>query len=137
MLNQVYLVHVTALDRCAHCVNRTGIGLVTPAPLPARNSQWTLLHGRWLSCGADSTSEQRQWTRLRRSRRVHAPKQRREAVAEVEIGDDTCAPPEALAGEIVLERLERAGRVVQLERQRLRPSVRRYRRGARTVSPSR
>jgi hypothetical protein len=56
---------------------------------------------------------------------VHTPKRRREAVAEVEIGDDVVAPPEALANEIVLERLERAGRVVQLERQRLRPSVNR------------
>jgi hypothetical protein len=56
---------------------------------------------------------------------VHAAKRRREAVAEVEIGDGVVAPPEALAGEVILERLERAGRVVQLERQRLRPSVNR------------
>jgi hypothetical protein len=56
---------------------------------------------------------------------VHAPKRRREAVAEKEIGDEVVAPPEALAGEIVLERLERAGRVVKLERQRLRPNVNR------------
>jgi hypothetical protein len=68
---------------------------------------------------------------------VHTPKRRREAVAEKEIGDEVVAPPEALAGEIVLERLERAGRVVQFERQRLWPSVRRYRRRARTMSPSR
>jgi hypothetical protein len=56
---------------------------------------------------------------------VHPAKRRREAVAEVEIGDDIVASPETLAGEIVLERLERASRVVQLERQRLRPSVNR------------
>jgi len=56
---------------------------------------------------------------------VQTAKRRREAVAEVKIGNDIVAPPEALAGEIVLERRERAGRVVQLERQRLRPSVNR------------
>jgi hypothetical protein len=56
---------------------------------------------------------------------VHAPKRRRQAVAEIEIGNGIVAPPEALAGEIVLERLERAGRVVKLERQRLRPNVNR------------
>jgi hypothetical protein len=56
---------------------------------------------------------------------MHAPKRRREAVAQIEIGGDAVAFPEALAGEVVLERLERADRVVQLERQRLRPSVNR------------
>jgi hypothetical protein len=56
---------------------------------------------------------------------VLAAKRRREAVAEIEIGDGVVAPPEALTGEVILERLERAGRVVQLERQRLRPSVNR------------
>jgi hypothetical protein len=56
---------------------------------------------------------------------MHAPKRRREAVAEIEIGDDIVAPPKALAGEILLERFERAGRVVELERQRLRPNVNR------------
>ena len=56
---------------------------------------------------------------------MHSPKGRRQSVAEIEIGDDILAPPEVLAGEIVLERLERAGRVVKLERQRLRPNVNR------------
>jgi hypothetical protein len=56
---------------------------------------------------------------------MHASKRRRETVAEIEVGDDIVAPPEALAGEVVLERLERAGWIVELERQRLRPNVNR------------
>ena len=51
-----------------------------------------------------------------------APPSRRsgadEAVAEVEVGHDAVAAPEA-AREVLLEPLERAGRVVELEQCRL------------------
>jgi hypothetical protein len=43
-------------------------------------------------------------------------------VAEIEVGDDVVAAPEALGRQVVLERGERARRLVQLD-QRRRPSV--------------
>jgi hypothetical protein len=51
-----------------------------------------------------------------------ATKRLREPVAEIEIGDEVVAAPEALAREVLLERGERARRIVQLD-QRRRPRV--------------
>ena len=128
MLDEVDLVDVAARDRRAHGLDRGRVGLVGPAPLPLAEPEAHRLAWRGSRSG-----------RMRQARtgsghgsggvgNGRAPQRRREPVAEVEIGDDVLAPPEALAGEVVLERLERAGRFVQLERQRLRPSVSRYRR---------
>jgi hypothetical protein len=71
---------------------------------------------------SDPAREQRQTARLGGRWQPRAAKRLREAVAEVEVGDDVGAPPESLLREIGLERREGAGGFVKLD-QRRRPSV--------------
>jgi hypothetical protein len=71
---------------------------------------------------SDPAREQRQRAGLGRLREPRAAEGVGEAVAEVEVGDEVVAIPEALSGEVLVESGERAGRFVELD-QRRRPRV--------------
>src|SRR5204862_8204916 len=66
----------------------------------------------------DATGEERERTGLGRRRGGIAPDRLRQAVAEVEVGDEVVRPPEAGVLEVLLERLERALGFVNLENAR-------------------
>jgi len=73
---------------------------------------------------SDPAREQGERARLRRRRERRAAERLREAVAEVEVGDDIVPTPEPLLAEVGLERGESAGGFAKLD-QRRRPRVRR------------
>jgi hypothetical protein len=111
VLDEVDLVDVAARDRCPHGRDRGRVAVVVPAALPLAAAEAAA--GRDDLCGRpDPAGEERQRARLRRRRCRLAAERGREAVAEVEVGDEAVAPPELL--QVLLEPLERTVGFVEL-----------------------
>ena len=109
VLDEIHLVDVAARDRGAHRLDRRGVALVVPAPLPLAE----LVARRCETRPGPAAGRIRQAS----SGSGHGsggageprpPERRREAVAEVEVGDDALAAPEALASRYSSSALERA-----------------------------
>jgi hypothetical protein len=122
MLHEVHLVDVAARDRRAHLLDRGRVRVVVPAALPLAQ-QVTTCYKRCLGSRPDAAREERQRALLGRGGPGKAAKRVGEPVAEIEVGDDAVAAPEALRLEELLERLERTIGGEELERQRRRPRV--------------
>jgi hypothetical protein len=122
VLDDVRLVDVAPGDRCPNRLDRAGVAVVVPASLPLSEAVAPGRRSRRGS-GLDPAGEQRERAGLRRRGRIPTAERVGEAVAEVEVGDDAVAAPEALGVEELLERVERARGGVELERQRRRPRV--------------
>ena len=119
VLDEVDLVDVATRDRGAHLVDRGAVVVgrprLLPLPDPERSSSDRLLT---FVRGPDAGRHDGQRAGLRR-RRPRLPAERlREAVAEVDVGDETFAQ---LVGQVLLERLECAGRLVELKHRRSAP----------------
>ncbi len=127
MLDEIDLVDVASLDRGAHAVDRGGVLRRSPGRLPRPNHSLNRCPKRRsvvtmsnrIRLAPDGAGEQRQrGARLRRRRCVRPADRLRQAVTEVEIGDQLLgtAGEEALLGEPLVQAAERAVGLAQLER---------------------
>jgi hypothetical protein len=88
MLNQVHLVHGSLRDCLSDDRNRGGVVETVPRPLPPSDAKRAFLT-RPLVRSADPAGSQREGARLWRRRLRLSPKSGGEAVAEIEVGDQT------------------------------------------------
>ena len=109
VLHEIHLVDVAARDRRAHRVDRRGVVGGCPGRLPLTGAEPTRVrvHTTRSSVAAASSGSA---ARLRRRRRVVAAQRLRQAV-----GEEDVATSQPAAAHVLLELLERARRLVQLE----------------------